>query len=322
MPVNQPRLLILAAHPDDAEYYAGGLATFYRRLGRDVKIVSVTDGRVGHNLRSEQELITMRRLEAAQAGHVIDCEYKTLDFADGQLEPSLEARAQVIEEIRRFQPDLVISHRTCDYHPDHRAVGQIVQDASYLVTVPRVLPEVPALRKPPVFAYMTDTFTRPTRLRADEILDVTSCVDQIVGMLACHVTQLFEWLAYEEGILDTVPQDKSEWMAWARAWYVKHMQLRLDHFEDELQQEFGARMNDEVKFVEVFEIGEYGTVPDSQRRSELFPRGVGEVVSRRLTQVHDSQVHSPMAGRHGGVANGETHKSNGHASPVQEPADS
>ena len=325
MPANQPRLLILAAHPDDAEYYAGGLATLYRRLGREVKIVSLTDGRVGHNVRSGEELIAMRRLEAANAGNVIDCEYVTLDFPDGQLQPTIEARYRIIKEIREFQPDLVISHRTCDYHPDHRAVGQIVQDASYLVTVPRVLPDVRPLRKPPVFAYMTDTFTRPTRLLADEILDVTDCVDQIVGMLACHVTQVFEWLAYEEGILDTVPQDKSEWMAWARAWYVKHMQLRLDHFHSELLQEFGDRLNEEVKFVEVFEIGEYGTVPDRLRRRELFPRA-GADISRRSTQVHDSQSHTPMAGRHGSVAtkglNGKDQNSNGFAKPRRESADS
>ena len=59
-----------------------------------------------------------------------------LDNHDGELEPSLEMRRLVIRMMREFKADLVLAHRADDYHPDHRAVGVLIQDASYLVGCP------------------------------------------------------------------------------------------------------------------------------------------------------------------------------------------
>ena len=161
MPANSLRLLILGAHPDDAEFHAGGLATIYRQQGHVVKMVSVTDGRSGHHRYQPAELARVRRAEATAAGALIGAEYETWDYPDGTLQPTLDVREKVIRAIRGFAPDLVLTHRPNDYHPDHRAVGQAVQDASYMVTVPLVVPDVPILARDPVVAYMPDLFTRP-----------------------------------------------------------------------------------------------------------------------------------------------------------------
>ena len=67
--------------------------------------------------------------EAAAAGATLGVENITLDIHDAALEPSLANRHQVIAVIREFQPDLVMVHRPNDYHPDHRYVGVLVQDA-------------------------------------------------------------------------------------------------------------------------------------------------------------------------------------------------
>ena len=61
------RLLILGAHPDDAEFYAGGLASIYRQLGHSVKMASITDGSAGHHTLERQELAEIRRREATKA---------------------------------------------------------------------------------------------------------------------------------------------------------------------------------------------------------------------------------------------------------------
>ncbi len=272
-PSDGPRLLIIGAHPDDAEFCGGGLATIYRNLGRSVRMLSVTDGAVGHFRRTSDELIPMRRQESAAAGEVIGAVYETLGFPDGQLLPSIEVRHQIIREIREFRPDLVLTHRTCDYHPDHRATGQAVQDASYLVTVPLVLPEVAPLFRAPVFAYMADLFTRPSRLRADIVIDAGSYVDTIVAMLACQRSQVFEWLPYEDGVLESVPDDEASRIEWLRTWYAKHATPRSDHFRHEILSAFGDEAGKRIKFAEVFEISEYGTSADSERLAELFPNG-------------------------------------------------
>ncbi|RPI87611.1 MAG: PIG-L family deacetylase, partial [Planctomycetaceae bacterium] len=195
---NPLRLLILGAHPDDAEYHAGGLAAIYRRAGHVVKLVSVTNGQSGHYAVSGPELTAIRRAEAARSAAVIGALAEVWDFPDGRLEPTLELRERIIREIRGFQPDLVLTHRTCDYHPDHRAVGLAVQDASYLVTVPPICSDVPVLRRDPVVACMNDLFTRPCALAPDVVIDVTCELATIVAMCACHESQFFDWLPFNQ----------------------------------------------------------------------------------------------------------------------------
>jgi N-acetylglucosamine malate deacetylase 1 len=265
---DSPRLLILGAHPDDAEFHAGGLATEYRRLGRTVKMVSVTDGAAGHHQTFGPPLAARRRLEAAAAGRVIGAEYVTWDFPDGSLAPSLEVREQIIREIRTFRPDLVLTHRPCDYHPDHRAVGVAVQDASYLVTVPAVAPDAPALRRDPVVAYLPDVFTRPNPLRADIALDFTPYLDTVVAMLACHRSQVFEWLPYNHAMEDA-PADEGQKLAWLRGWFLDRLRQRAGHFRDALTGKFGDA-GQTLECVEVFEISEYAAPLDDQGRKKLF----------------------------------------------------
>lgn len=268
-----PRLLILGAHPDDAEFSGGGIATLYRQLGRPVKMVSVTDGSAGHHFRKPVDLVKLRRAEAASAGSVIGATYETWDFPDASLEPNLQVRSRIIEEIRTYNPDLVLTHRTCDYHPDHRAVGQSVQDASYLVTVPNVLPGIPALRKDPVVAYLPDHFTRPNPLRPDVIIDISAHLPTIAKMLACHRTQLFEWLAYEANILDTLPEEESEKVSWVESWVKRHIAYRMERYRDEVIRRFGEAKSLEMDAIEVFEISEYARQPDADLLASLFPTG-------------------------------------------------
>ena len=86
---------------------------------------------------------------------------------DGELLPTLENRKTLTRLIREWKADLVISPRPNDYHPDHRYTGILVQDAAFMVIVPNFCPDVPALRKNPVFVYGHDAFQRPNPFRPD-----------------------------------------------------------------------------------------------------------------------------------------------------------
>ena len=265
------RLLILGAHPDDAEYHSAGLASIYRKLGHTVKMVSVTDGSAGHHERSARELAAIRRQEATASAAVIGAEYDVWEFTDGELVPSLDVRRKIIREIRTFAPDLVLTHRANDYHPDHRAVGQAVQDASFLVTVPRVVPEVATLKKDPVVAYMPDLFTKPCPLVADVVIDVTEEVDTIVSMLACHRSQVFEWLPYLQGTTAEIPQDEDERFRWLRGWFARAASPRADRFRKELIAAFGEERGGRIEFAEVYEVSEYAAQLTDFTRRRLFP---------------------------------------------------
>ena len=154
------RIIVIGAHPDDPDKVAG---TCYKwaKAGNDVLMVSLTNGDAGHQSMTSADLAIRRREEAKKAGEVIGVRYITLDNHDGSLMPTYENRLQVIKLIREQKADIVIFPRPYDYHPDHRYTGQLVLDAAYMVTVPKILPEVPFLERNPVFLYMSDGFVHP-----------------------------------------------------------------------------------------------------------------------------------------------------------------
>jgi LmbE family N-acetylglucosaminyl deacetylase len=270
MSLSPVRLLILGAHPDDAEFHAGGLVSHYRRLGHRTRIISVTNGAAGHHRIPPGELAQVRRTEAAEVARRYGVEYDVWDFPDGELQPTLEVRRRIIREIRQFAPDLVLTHRTCDYHPDHRAVGQAVQDASYLVTVPPIVPEVPALRVDPIVAYMNDLFTRPSPLRPDIVLDVTPFQDDIVAMLACHASQMFDWLPYNLRVEHEVPRGPAERLGWLAKWYRQRAQAVAELSRPALIATYGQQAGDRIQLAEAYEISEYAGRLDDAARRRLF----------------------------------------------------
>lgn len=261
------RVLVLGAHPDDAEIHAGGLLARHAAAGSAIRIVSVTDGRSGHHEIPPEDLVRIRREEARAAGQVIGADAITWDFPDGGLVADLALRAAMIREIRSFRPDLVLTHRLWDYHPDHRAVAQAVQDACYLVTVPHIAADVLALQQDPVVAFMVDLFNRPQRMEPHALLDVTDEVDTAVRMLACHASQVFQWLPYHDGLQNTLPDSESERTDWLRDWYLKICDRRRSHFAKEMVE----RGLQNARAIEAFEISEYARPLAIEQRERLFP---------------------------------------------------
>ena len=201
------RVIAFGAHPDDCDGRAGGVAAKYAALGHHVKFVSVTNGDAGHQSEGGGALAMRRRKEAQEAGRRIGIEYETLDNHDGELVPSLDVRRQIIRKIREWKADIVFAPRSNDYHPDHRYTGMLVQDAAYMVVVPNICPDTPALRRNPVFFYFQDNFQRPNPFRPDVSVSIDEVAEKKALMMDAHVSQVYEWLPYVAGNLDKVPQD-------------------------------------------------------------------------------------------------------------------
>lgn len=258
------RLLVLGAHPDDAEFFAGGFIAKHASMRSKIKLISVTNGQSGHQSIASNELIDIRRNEAARAGMIVGAEYLTWNFPDGSLTPSLEVRHAIIREMRQFKPDLVLTHRPFDYHPDHRAVGQAVQDASYLVMVPKIVDDVPPPPKEPIVAYMVDLFTRPCPFRADVVMDVSAQLDSLLAMLDCHRSQVYDWLPWIENVLDQVPEEEPHRRDWLRNWFFEKSAPRLERF---WKPEYGPT----PRLIEAFEVSEYAGKPSESMLDQLFP---------------------------------------------------
>jgi LmbE family N-acetylglucosaminyl deacetylase len=265
------RLLAIGAHPDDCEIKVGGLATRYREAGHQVRFVSVTDGRSGHQSLYGQQLANLRRGEAQASSRVLGLEYRVLDHPDGYLQPTLEIRCELIRMIREYRPDLVITHRPNDYHPDHRYTSQIVGDAAYMLTVPAVVPDVPALERDPVIMYMSDDFTRPYPLTPSVVLDIETAVGRVIDMLACHQSQVFDWLPYNQGVLDQVPADPEQRRQWLGAWYAGMVTPLADRYRDLVVATYGEELGRKIRYIEAYETCEYGSRLTPDERSRLFP---------------------------------------------------
>ena len=197
--MNSYRFLVIGAHPDDCDLMAAGLAMKMLAKGHEVFFLSATDGSAGHQTMSREDLAARRAGECKKAGEILGLTYEALPIPDGELTADLPYRRMLMKRIREIAPDVIITHRTCDYHPDHRACGQLVMDCSYLVGVPLFCPEVPALRKAPVILSMWDHFTNPTPFRADVCVPVGDVVERKIDATLSHVSQFYEWLPWIGG---------------------------------------------------------------------------------------------------------------------------
>jgi LmbE family N-acetylglucosaminyl deacetylase len=261
-------IVIFGAHPDDADK-VGGTAYKWSQLGYDVLMVSVTNGDAGHQTLRGDELAKIRRDEARKSGEVIGIRYITLDNHDGQLMPTYENRLQLIRIIREQNADIVIFPRPYDYHPDHRYTGVLVLDAAYMVTVPAVLPDVPHLKKNPVFLYSSDSFKHPEPFKADVCIDIDDVIEKKMDMYHQHKSQMYEWLPFNKGNLDQVPKSDNE----RREWLGKTRKSGSDAspYRDKLIELYGKERGSKIKYCEAFQDSEYGTRLTKDNISYYFP---------------------------------------------------
>ena len=268
------RIVCFGAHPDDAEYKSGGTAALWAEQGHHVLLVSVTNGDIGHWQMSGGELAKRRTAESAECAKRLGAHSKILDIHDGELLPTLENRKTICRIIRQWNADIVISHRPWDYHPDHRYTGILVQDAAFMVTVPFFCPDVPHLKKNPVFLYSSDGFTKPYPFDPDIVVSLDSIFPKKVEALTALVSQAFEGgaggsrerMALVPPASD--PQARYEWLyqRWAR-----RQGNEANKFREQLIRLYGIEVGNKVKFAEAFEICEYGSRPTTQQLKELFP---------------------------------------------------
>ncbi len=260
-------VVVFGAHPDDCDIDTGGTAILFAKMGHNVKFVALTNGDAGHQDKGGGELAKIRIAEAQEAGKRFGVTYTVLDNHDGELMPTLENRLKVIREIRKWNADIVIAPRPNDYHPDHRYTGILVQDAAYMVIVPNVAPEVPPLKKNPVFLYSEDGFQKPSPFEPDVTVIVDAVFDQKVYAMAAHESQFFEWLPWTSGDLDKVPKDEKARLEWLANWRSAPLS---DATKAGLKKWYGDK-GANAKHVEGFEICEYGKQPSDEELKKLFP---------------------------------------------------
>jgi LmbE family N-acetylglucosaminyl deacetylase len=274
MPPNDGKLRIIAfgAHPDDCEIQVGGSGALWAKQGHHVLFVSVTNGDIGHWREAGGPLALRRKAEVNEAHRILGIQGLILDIHDGELEPTLENRRTITRLIRAWNADIVLAPRPNDYHPDHRYTGVLVQDAAYMVTVPFFVPDVPHMKKNPVFMYYTDRFQKPNPSNPDILIAIDSVIEKKLDALGVMISQFAEGGA--NGNASLYPSDPAGQQARQRQVrdnFSRRFQSTTARFQKQLAEWYPGEAGKAVKHSEAFEICEYGSQPSKAELRKLFP---------------------------------------------------
>ena len=203
------RVLVVFSHPDDAEFSAAATIARLSAAGARVDYVVTTDGGKGTEdpgVTSEQLAATRETEQRAAADLLGVTEIVHLGYPDGELMPSIDLRRDIVRQIRRFQPDLVIAQNPVRRqdgnpfigHPDHLATGEATLAAVY-----------PAARDRLNFPELLAEGLEPWKVRqvlvsgverANLFVDVSGTVELGLRALFCHASQIPDRDAVEERV--------------------------------------------------------------------------------------------------------------------------
>ncbi|MBO5879477.1 MAG: PIG-L family deacetylase [Clostridia bacterium] len=285
------KVLMIGAHPDDNDICGGGLALKYASAGHSVRFLSVCNGCGGHHVQKPADIAARRYKETQEVAKLAGIEYDVWDIPDCEVIADLETRKKLICYIREYNPDIIFTHKTNDYHADHRNTALLVQDASYLLIVPNLCPEAAPMIEMPVIMYFRNRFKNPPFV-PDMIVDIDDVIDKKYLLWNCHTSQFYEWLPYTDGIIDRVPENAEERIEWLHSPRVSRdtpcaldellaMKTECEHSEareavyaaryrDLLVSRYGER-GKKVIFAEAYETSEYGTPLTEENAKVLFP---------------------------------------------------
>ena len=118
---------------------------------------------------------------------------------------------------------------------------------------------------------MSDRFTEPSPFVPDVAVAIDDVIEKKIDMYHCHESQMYEWLPYNMGILDSVPRDPSQrrdWLAQARGF---RSSAPGETYRELLIQLYGPQRGSRVEQAEAFQVSEYGSQPSLEELKKLFP---------------------------------------------------
>jgi LmbE family N-acetylglucosaminyl deacetylase len=197
--------LVVAAHPDDPDFGVAGTAARLAKDGHTVHYLMVTSGDAGSDdpSLSPDELIRAREAEQLTAGQILGLRgVHFLRYPDGEVQPTLELRKDIVRVMRRLKADVVLCQdpralvdddSTYLNHPDHRAAGQAALDAAFPAAGnPSAFRDLmaeglPAHKVKEVWLYFTSAEY------VNHWIDITETIEQKIQALEAHVSQIGDW---------------------------------------------------------------------------------------------------------------------------------
>jgi LmbE family N-acetylglucosaminyl deacetylase len=203
------RALVVAAHPDDAEFGAAGTTYQWTQQGWEFYYLICTDGSKGSEDpdMTPEVLVPLRKKEQKAAADVLGVkEVFFLDNVDGELTYNKDFMREIVRIIRRLKPYAVFSHDPNHIvrnmfinHPDHRAVGETVLDAVYPLA--RNRPSFPELLDEGLEPYSVKEICLWTASDTNYDVDITDTMEKKFEALACHASQIDDMEGLKQRLL-------------------------------------------------------------------------------------------------------------------------
>lgn len=193
LPPGGRRILVIMAHPDDAEFICGGTMARLAEEGCEISYVLVTSGNRGSHEpgMTMERLAAIREQEQRRAAEVLGVRDVTfLGYNDGEVEVSLALRSELVYAIRRAQPDVLFTFdpwRPYEIHPDHRNVGTCALDAVAAARMPMYYPE--QLTGDTAHHRLKQVYLFSTH-QPNYWVDVSAYMEKKLEALHCHASQV------------------------------------------------------------------------------------------------------------------------------------
>jgi bacillithiol biosynthesis deacetylase BshB1 len=176
-------ILAIAAHPDDVEISAGGTVLKSIQQGKKVGIVDLTRGELGSRGSGD-----LRMIEADAASKILGISARVnLGLADGFFENNETSLRKIIEQIRIYKPEIVLTNAPSDRHPDHGRASQLVRDACFYSGLRKIETGQEAWRPKSVYMFNQDYYNKP-----DFVVDVTEFWETKMEALKAYGSQFFD----------------------------------------------------------------------------------------------------------------------------------
>jgi N-acetylglucosamine malate deacetylase 1 len=272
LPTTRPlRIVALGAHPDDAELRFAGTATMFAAKGAKVELIALTNGDVGHFAQAGGPLAQRRKAEVEACHKILGVDTEVFDIHDGELMPDLPTRRMLGNAIRAYQADIVLSHRPYDYHPDHRAVGELANDTAVVVAAPFFAPYTPPTPRNPVYLYYYDPFTHPYPFDPVLAVGIDSVAQKKWDCISALPSQFGDADSWQARYRPNIPTDDAGRKA-ALLEIVKQQNADVaTKYRDLLVKLYGDQKGRAFKYAEAFELNQYGTAATADDLKKVFP---------------------------------------------------
>jgi len=181
-------ILVIAAHPDDAEISCGGTIAKHVSLGFKVGVVDLTRGELG-----TRGTAAIRDQEAADSSKILGLSVReNLGLRDGFFENSEEDQLKVVKAIRKYQPEIVLTNAIYDRHPDHGRASDLVYESCFLSGLTKVetqengKPQV-AWRPKSVYYFIQSQYIQP-----NFVIDVSDFWEKKLESLRAYRSQFYD----------------------------------------------------------------------------------------------------------------------------------